>query len=599
MVYEAFPIANFKTGLYHARHPWMSPSDAFTESNNAFTRRGVVTKRRGYTELGQMSHMVGTAITGITQANPAVVTTSTAHGLSNGASHWLYDVVGMTEVNGNTYTTANVTANTFELSGVDSTAFTAYTSGGKVGEFTTNAITGLKEFRKSDGTLELLAFDTKRVAKFDTGTEEFEDITEADVFTGDNEDFFWFTNWKNVAYMTNNVDRIMSWDGTTFDSTFDVDIDGNASNDVDTCLMILPYHERLILLCPTENSVVKPHRARWSSIDDPSVWDDTITSGGGFVDAPTDEWIVSASFIKDQLIVFFQHSVWRLRFTGDIDLPFVWELIDNTKKIDSTHAVVSNLSETFAYGVTGFVGTDGFQTYLLDPSVPDLSLDVNISKTSIFASQKYERSDQIWMSCPEIGSLSSDKVLVFNPEEKNWAKFDLSLTVMGLTETLSTVTWDKESRTWDDISETWNDFGNQAGYPVLLGGDQNGIIRRLDDTNDDDGADIAFEYKSSRLNPYWDKGKRAKLGWIDFLVTTDDSTELSVDFYIDFDETPYQTLTLDFSGDNSDQVKIWKRLDSGAIGSSHRLRLYHTASNQPVEIHAMVLNFQPAGDIHG
>lgn len=69
------------------------------------------------------------AIIGITKANPAVVT-STAHGLSNGDIVRIRDVGGMTEVNGRTFTIANVAANTFELSGTDSTAYTTYTSGG-------------------------------------------------------------------------------------------------------------------------------------------------------------------------------------------------------------------------------------------------------------------------------------------------------------------------------------------------------------------------------------------------------------------------------------------------------------------------------------
>lgn len=70
-------------------------------------------------------------ITGITQANPAVVT-STAHGYSNGDVVYIASVVGMTEVNGYYFTVAGVTANTFQLSGIDSTAYTAYTSGGQV-----------------------------------------------------------------------------------------------------------------------------------------------------------------------------------------------------------------------------------------------------------------------------------------------------------------------------------------------------------------------------------------------------------------------------------------------------------------------------------
>lgn len=68
-------------------------------------------------------------ITGVTQANPAVVT-ATAHDFNNGELVTISDVVGMTELNGNTYTVANATANTFELQGIDSTSFTAYVSGG-------------------------------------------------------------------------------------------------------------------------------------------------------------------------------------------------------------------------------------------------------------------------------------------------------------------------------------------------------------------------------------------------------------------------------------------------------------------------------------
>jgi len=68
-------------------------------------------------------------ITGATQANPVVVT-ATAHGYANGDAVYIKDVVGMTELNGRPFVVANVTANTFELSGVDGTGYTAYTSGG-------------------------------------------------------------------------------------------------------------------------------------------------------------------------------------------------------------------------------------------------------------------------------------------------------------------------------------------------------------------------------------------------------------------------------------------------------------------------------------
>ena len=73
-------------------------------------------------------------ITGITQANPAVVTAS-SHGYSNGDEVVISGVSGMTEVNGKRFLVADKTTNTFELQdkdGVDinSTSFTAYASGG-------------------------------------------------------------------------------------------------------------------------------------------------------------------------------------------------------------------------------------------------------------------------------------------------------------------------------------------------------------------------------------------------------------------------------------------------------------------------------------
>ena len=89
-----------------------------------------------------------TNITGITQANPAVVTAA-SHGLSDGDRVFIKSVVGMVEVNNLEFTVANKTTNTFELSGINSSAFTAYSSGGTVGKIvevtTTYSVTDIFE----------------------------------------------------------------------------------------------------------------------------------------------------------------------------------------------------------------------------------------------------------------------------------------------------------------------------------------------------------------------------------------------------------------------------------------------------------------------
>jgi hypothetical protein len=73
-------------------------------------------------------------ITGITQANPGVVTSAT-HGFANGDTVVITGVVGMTQVNGKRFKVASVATNTFQLQDIDgnnvnTTSYTAYTSGG-------------------------------------------------------------------------------------------------------------------------------------------------------------------------------------------------------------------------------------------------------------------------------------------------------------------------------------------------------------------------------------------------------------------------------------------------------------------------------------
>ena len=100
-------------------------------------------KMRVYKDRGSVLEGDKT-ISGITKANPAVVT-ATGHGYENGDEVVISGVVGMTEVNSKRFLVANKATNTFELTdkdgtNINSSTFTTYTSGGvanKVFEITT------------------------------------------------------------------------------------------------------------------------------------------------------------------------------------------------------------------------------------------------------------------------------------------------------------------------------------------------------------------------------------------------------------------------------------------------------------------------------
>ena len=85
-------------------------------------------------------------ITGITAANPGVVTAS-GHGFVNDENVLVYGVLGMVEVNGSIFAVKNKTTNTFELVTTNTSGFTAYGSGGIA------IATSLKEVAALLGTL--------------------------------------------------------------------------------------------------------------------------------------------------------------------------------------------------------------------------------------------------------------------------------------------------------------------------------------------------------------------------------------------------------------------------------------------------------------
>lgn len=104
-------------------------------------------------------------ISGITQANPAVVTAD-AHGYSAGDIAYLADIGGMISLNDRAFVVANPSTNTFELKGVDSTSLSAYTSGGSAYKVTLTQVAEVNNLTIGGGgssQIEVTNFDSEAV----------------------------------------------------------------------------------------------------------------------------------------------------------------------------------------------------------------------------------------------------------------------------------------------------------------------------------------------------------------------------------------------------------------------------------------------------
>jgi len=125
---------NTVQGLGHPSYNWID-----INTDNAVAAAGLfITQLYGYPYVPPANpQLLPETVTGATQTNPVQIThtkSKTTAPFSTGDKVVIANVGGMTELNGNTYTITVIDDTHFTLDGVDGTAYTAYTTGGKVAE---------------------------------------------------------------------------------------------------------------------------------------------------------------------------------------------------------------------------------------------------------------------------------------------------------------------------------------------------------------------------------------------------------------------------------------------------------------------------------
>ena len=527
MSYEPHLIAPYGKGsgldLYHKA--WLIGDAAFERLDDAFTWRGSIRKRDGFNLLARIPVQVN--INAISNANPAVVTTSAAHGLQNGDQVWLEGIEDADYLNLNN-TLFNITVilgTTFSLQtllGVNVDESASVAPAGIAGavhlpvqHLGTRIITNTLDEQ-------LLAFTSTRVYLFNTGTSAFDNVSffqtsgAAFPWTGGANAYHWSTNFASSVWVTNNVDPVRFYNGSTTQGWNNQRFQTNGTPQfVHRALMIIPFKGRLVLL-NTGEGIIGPgpnfdptierfsQRARWSQIGTPYVtatsgdpvvvlpvatfgggsdvdaWRSDIQGRGGFVDAATAQQIVSAEVVNDNLIVFFERSTWRLRYTGVQILPFVWEEINSHYGSESTHGTVGFDQVAFTFSRFGFIGADTNNVRRIDKNIPDISFQVETGATNqelqrVAATRDFYRNMFYW-AYPDAASNAkiNNRVLVYNYDEQTWSKFNMSLRTFGSYKAFEDVTWANTTTQWMNTNRPWN-LG-QSNFPQVVAGTESGRV---------------------------------------------------------------------------------------------------------------------------
>ncbi len=387
---------------------------------------------------------------------------------------------------------------------------------------------GIRPYEQATINVEVsVFFDTKYAYIFTAGN--FQELATGTTWAGTDHDFFWTTNYRGsnsydrLFFVTNNVNSAANpmryYDGTWHAFTPRVVSGGGTL--LLTALILLPYYGRLIALNVTEgaalgagNTIV--NRCRFSQVGSPvavDAWDTDVFGKGGFIDAPTSEAIVCASFVKNSLVVRFERSTWQLRYNGDYGLPFIWERISSDFGGESTFSDVIFDDGVLSVGNRAITVGNGSSVQRIDELIPDKVFSISNTDNGpsrVYGVKEYERELVYWcypewadtddQGSDEPTGYFPSKVLIYNYINKSWATFRDNVTCFGLFQRTSNITWDSTETIWDSLDVMWDDVDTQAYFPSVVSGNQQGYIHFYNSsTKDNEDPSLAVTAISSTV----------------------------------------------------------------------------------------------------
>lgn len=255
--------------------------------------------------------------------------------------------------------------------------------------------------------------------------------------------------------------------------------------------ILIPYYGRLLAFNTFEGatragSTQYFNRLRFSQVGDPTqsgAWDSTIFGRGGFIDAPTNEEIISAIFYKNVMIVFFEKTTWQLRYVGDYGLPFAWERISSDLGSESQFANILFDDGVLGVGDRAIIAANSQGTERIDLKIPDIVFALrndNQGTARVHGIREFQKELVFWCYNDSTDSKTNqifpNKTLLYNYRNDTWAIFRNNVTVFGRYYGINSITWDRTDITWDDYEVTWNDPDGQAEFPFVICGNQQGFI---------------------------------------------------------------------------------------------------------------------------
>ncbi len=500
-------------GLVQDKKPAFLANEAFSDLENAYVFRDRTKKRDGEVPMGRLQRSISVAGHSLTAASINLVTALSLGSLATIVPGSI-NIVGVTD--GTTYTDPAENGVLVATGGTGVGGSINYASGLlTITAGSNQAITGTIQYYPGLPVMGILRrevsaigidstvfFDTKYAYQYISG---FQELSPGTTWTGTNTDFFWAANYQGATpdlryfFVTNNNIDIPN---TTYDpiryynnsAWIDLQPLTSSGTTLWQALILIPYYGRLIALNTWEGVTGDTYtgaknffaRCRFSQIGDPTDqtngWRSDIFGRGGFIDAPTNEAIVSAAFFRNTLIVFFEYSTWQLRYVGEYGLPFIFERISSDFGAVSTYSSIVFDQGVMAVSNRGVIQAAASGVSRIDDQIPEQVFGFekqNSAPNFVHGIRDFEKELVYWNYLDTSNASTTQSypntVLLFNYRNNTWAKFRDTITCFGPAQFQFGITWDSLTTYWES-NVSWDNVDDQQYVDYVTLGNQQGFI---------------------------------------------------------------------------------------------------------------------------
>lgn len=539
MAFERHMILPFQTGLQTDVKPFLILDDAFAQLNNAYVFRGRVRKRfggqlmsQGYSNALEQNLFSRFSVPlGSTDGGGNASATAPGSIFKQGQMFSIGDQLFTVQATGTPVTMLNTGAGTGTYNTTTGAyVFTGVTAGTQIIFYPAEPVMGLTVYESGPiNNQPSYGFDTQFAYTFNGNEWTLSGTTTAPRWHGGNLNFFWTTNWRGatpnvtVLFATNyhvvnpnglidatNDDFIWyttngsTWTKASGANGFYFAPAGGADHTgpyIVTARIILPFKGSLLLLNVVEsdgtNNFTYGNRCRWSFDGSPfanNAWyqdsslggsdnGGLVGEGGGFTDASTEEQIISAEFIKDRLIVYFERSTWELVSQNNPVEPFKFQKINTELGVESQQSVVPFDKFVVGIGNSGVHACNGQNVERIDNKIPDKIFQINDKNIGVqrVAGIRDYFTELVYWAFPSIGQNANEvyptKVLVYNYKNGTWAFNDDCITSFGYFEQQIATTWANSTPLlWEEANQTWDSGTNATQFRQVIAGNQQGYV---------------------------------------------------------------------------------------------------------------------------